>query len=136
MFNKAIIIGRLTADPEVKVTPNKGASVCSFTVAVDRPFKAEGGERFTDFVNVVSWRSTAEFVGKWFGKGDMVGVEGTLQSRSYTNKDGEKRTIWEVVADRAFFAGNRVNNATQNENATQAEFAPEEPIGDNSDLPF
>ena len=136
MFNKAIMIGRLTADPEIKVTPNKGTSVCSFTVAIDRPFKDENGEKFTDFINIVAWRGTAEFVGKWFGKGDMVGVEGMLQSRSYTNKDGERRVIWEVVADRAFFAGNRVKDAANNEKPAQADFAAVEPIGEDGDLPF
>lgn len=137
MFNKTIVIGRLTETPEVKVTQGKGTPFCSFTVACDRRRKNADGERVTDFINCVAWRSTAEFIGKWFVKGTPIGVEGELQSRSYTNKEGEKRTVWEVIADNAFFVGSKEKNTVEVETPAQDEYAPEEydPNAD-SDLPF
>ena len=102
MFNKAILIGRLTADPELKQTPN-GVSVCSFTIACNRTYSSKSGERQADFINIVSWRNTAEFVSKYFSKGKLIGVEGAIQVRSYQDKDGNKRTAVEVVADNTFF---------------------------------
>lgn len=102
MYNKAILIGRLTADPELKTTPN-GISVCSFRIACDRRFSGRDGERKADFINIVAWRQTAEFVSKFFNKGKAIGVDGSIQTRDYTDKEGNKRTAFEVVADNCFF---------------------------------
>ena len=101
MYNKAILIGRLTADPELKQTPN-GVSVCSFSIACDRAFSGRNGERQTDFINIVTWRQQAEFVSKYFSKGRLIGIDGSIQTRNYEDKNGNKRTAVEVVADRAF----------------------------------
>lgn len=114
MYNHAVLIGRLTANPELKNTTT-GTAVCSFTVACDRQFKGQDGERHADFINVVAWRNTAEFVAKYFAKGNPIGVAGSIQTRSYTDKDGNKRTVTEVVADRAFFVGGKENNAGKQE---------------------
>lgn len=108
MLNKVIISGRLTRDPELRQTTT-GTSVCSFSVACDRDYKPENGERETDFVDIVAWRGTGEFVSKWFGKGDQIIVDGRLQIRDWTDKDGNKRRSAEVVADNVYFAGSKKN---------------------------
>ena len=102
MLNKAILVGRLTADPELKQTPN-GVSVCSFSIAINRPYSSKNGERQTDFINIVAWRGQAEFVAKYFRKGNAIGIYGSIQTRSYTDKEGNKRTAFEVVADAVSF---------------------------------
>lgn len=102
MYNKAILIGRLTADPELKQTPN-GVSVVSFRIAVNRSFTTKSGERQTDFIDIVAWRNTAEFVSKYFSKGRVILVEGSIQVRSYVDKNGNNRSAVEVVADSAHF---------------------------------
>ena len=104
MYNKAILIGRLTADPELKQTPN-GVSVCSFSIAC--AFSGRNGERQTDFINIVTWRQQAEFVSKYFSKGRLIGIDGSIQTRNYEDKNGNKRTAVEVVADRAFFVDSK-----------------------------
>lgn len=108
MFNSVILLGRLTATPELKTTTN-GISVTSFTVAVDRSFK-NGDERQTDFINCVAWRSTADFISKFFTKGKQIGIEGSLQSRKYQDKNGDNRTAFEVVVDKAHFIGSKNEN--------------------------
>lgn len=100
MLNKAILMGRLTADPELKHTQNN-IPVTSFTLAVDRTF---GKEKQTDFLDIVAWRNTAEFVSKWFSKGMLVAVSGRMQTRTWEDKQGNKRKTTEVVADEVFFA--------------------------------
>lgn len=100
MLNKAILMGRLTADPELKHTQNN-IPVTSFTLAVDRSF---GKEKQTDFLDIVAWRNTAEFVSKWFSKGMLVAVSGRMQTRTWEDKQGNKRKTTEVVADEVFFA--------------------------------
>ena len=102
MLNRAILMGRLVADPELRQTPN-GVSVCSFRIAVDRNYSGRNGERQTDFLDIVAWRNTAEFVSRYFNKGKMIIVEGSIQSRSYEDKNGNKRTAVEVVADNCMF---------------------------------
>lgn len=102
MLNKIFIMGRLTRDPELRRTQN-GTAVTSFTMAVDRDFKSQSGEKETDFIDVVAWRSTAEFVAKYFTKGRMAVVEGRLQIRDWTDKDGNKRRNAEVLADNIYF---------------------------------
>ena len=103
MLNHITIMGRLTRDPDLRRT-GSGIAVASFTVAVDRDFSGkDGGERETDFIDVVAWRSTADFVSKYFTKGRMAVVSGRLQIRSWTDKDGNKRRTAEVVADNVYF---------------------------------
>lgn len=102
MLNNVIIMGRLTMDPELRRTQS-GTAVTSFTMAVDRDFKSQSGEKETDFIDVVAWRSTAEFVAKYFTKGRMAVVEGRLQIRDWTDKDGNKRRNAEVLADNIYF---------------------------------
>ena len=107
MLNKIFLQGRLVADPELRQTPS-GVPVASFRIAVDRDFKnKETGEKEADFINVVAWRNTAEFVSRFFTKGRMAIVEGRLQIRGYTDRDGNKRTAAEVVADNIYFGDSK-----------------------------
>ena len=101
MFNIVVLTGRICQPVELKTTPS-GISVCTFTIAVDRAYK-EGEEKQTDFLNVVCWRSTAEFVSKWFKKGSLIGIEGSIQTRKYQDKDGNNRTAFEIVANNVHF---------------------------------
>lgn len=112
MLNRVILMGRLTADPELKTT-NSGISVARFTIAVDRGFVRQGEERKADFINIVCWRQQAEFVCKYFNKGAMIALEGRLQTGSYQAKDGSTRYTTDVVADSISFTGERrdSNNA-------------------------
>lgn len=110
MLNHAVLMGRLTADPELRYTPNNVA-VVRFTLAVDRNFAAAGTERKTDFIDIVSWRQQAEFVSKYFRKGQLVAVEGAIQTDSYTDNQGIKRKRFEIVADRVHFAESRNSSA-------------------------
>lgn len=106
MLNKIFIMGRLTRDPELRRTQN-GTAVTSFTLAVDRDFKNADGAKDTDFIDVVAWRNTAEFASKYFAKGRMAVVEGRLQMRDWTDKDGNKRRNAEVLADNIYFGDSR-----------------------------
>lgn len=101
MFNLVVLTGRLTADPELRTTPS-GVSVTSFSIAVQRKYKA-GEEAETDFINIVAWRQTAEFVCKYFDKGKMIGIEGSIQTRRYTDNEGKNRTAFEVIANNVQF---------------------------------
>ena len=112
MLNKIILMGRLTRDPELRRT-NSGTPVASFSIAVDRDFKSQGGEKETDFIDIVAWRSTAEFVSKYFTKGRMAVVEGRLQIRDRNAQYGTKRRTAEVVADNVYF-GDTKKEAQQN----------------------
>lgn len=134
MLNKVFMQGRLVADPELRHTPN-GVAVASFRIAVDRDFKDKAGERQADFVNVIAWRATAEFVSKFFSKGRMAIVEGKLQSRNYEDKDGNKRYALEVVADNVYFGDSKKDQEAEKE----PEFQPPqftEYQDDDGDLPF
>lgn len=102
MYNKAIVVGRLTADPELKQTPS-GVAVTSFSLAVNRAFTPKGGERQTDFLDIVAWRQTAEFICRYFSKGRAILIEGSIQTRQFTDKNGQNRRAWEIVADSAHF---------------------------------
>lgn len=106
MLNSVTLMGRLVADPELKTTQN-GTSVVSFRLAVERNYAPQGQERQADFLPCVAWRQTAEFIGKYFAKGRMIAVEGSLQSRNYEDKNGQKRTAYEVIVDQAYFADSR-----------------------------
>lgn len=102
MLNHIVIAGRLVRDPELRRT-GSGIAVASFTVAVDRDFKAQDGSRETDFFDCVAWRQTGEFVSKYFSKGRMIIVSGKLQNRDWTDKDGNKRRSAEIIADNCYF---------------------------------
>ena len=116
-LNKVILMGNLTKDPEYKTTPS-GVSVTTFTVAVGRRFAKQGDEVTADFFNVVAWRNTAEFVSKYFNKGRAIVVVGSLQNRNWTDQNGQKHYITEVVADECYFAGNSGNGNSQNDGGT------------------
>ena len=130
MLNHIVLMGRLTADPELKRTPNNVA-VTTFTLAVERDFKTQDGSKETDFFSIVAWRNTAEFVSKYFSKGRMAAVEGRLQTRKYQDKDGNNRTVTEVVADNVYF-GDSKNNAGSSNPA----FAEMDEDEDDENLPF
>ncbi len=152
MLNKAILMGRLTRDPELRYTQSN-VPVVSFSLAVDRGFSrnAAEGQQTVDFINIVAWRNTAEFVSKWFRKGQLVAVSGRIQVRNWQDRDGNNRQTTEIVADECFFAESKRNEggapAPSNDfggNSYQNDFtapaAPgadfEELIGDDGELPF
>ena len=109
MLNHIVIMGRLTRDPELRRT-NSGIAVTSFSVAVDRDYKSDNGDRETDFIDCVAWRSSAEFVQKYFSKGRMAVVSGRLQIRPWTDKDGNKRRSAEIVAENVYFGDSKPSN--------------------------
>lgn len=111
MINNVVLMGRLTADPELRTTQS-GKSVTSFSLAVDRDFQQDG-ERQADFISVVAWGKTAEFIDKYFRKGRMIAAVGRIQTRTYTDNDGNKRKATEVVADKASFTGEKADTAAQ-----------------------
>lgn len=120
MLNQITIMGRMTRDPELRRT-GSGIAVTSFTLAVERDFSPkDGGERETDFIDVVCWRSTAEFVQKYFGKGSMAIASGRLQIRSYTDKDGNKRRNAEVLAENVYFGESKKSDSYTGSNSTNA----------------
>ena len=115
-MNKVILIGRLTADPELRYTPG-GIAVCSFTLAVNRPFTSQNGEREADFIDIVVWRAQAENVAKYLSKGRQAAVEGRIQISSYEGNDGVRRRKAEVIADRVeFLGGGNVGSGTYGNN--------------------
>lgn len=129
-MNNICITGRLTSAPEIKKTTS-GVSVCSVSIAVDRDYKVNG-EKATDFIPCIFWRGTAEFVGKYFKKGDMIAVVGSLESRKYKDKDGNNRTVWEVKADKINFCGGK--KEVSQDNTQTFEDVSDEISGE--DLPF
>lgn len=130
MLNHITVQGRLVAEPELRTTQNQ-TSVTKFTLAVDRDYQSGGSEKQTDFIECVAWRQTAEFVSKFFRKGQMALVSGTLQSRKWQDKGGNSRTSWEVVVDRVHFCGDR---KSEQKSAVSVPF--EELDGEDSELPF
>ena len=112
MLNHIVLMGRLTRDPELRRT-GSGIAVASFTLAVDRDFKSQNGEKECDFIDVVAWRSTGEFVSKYFTKGSMAVVSGRLQIRAWTDKEGNKRRSAEVVADNVYFGESKRDRDAQ-----------------------
>ena len=127
-------MGRLTRDPELRHT-GSGPSVASFTLAVDRDYKTQNGEKETDFIDIVAWRSTAEFVHKYFTKGRMAVVEGRLQVRDWTDKDGGRRRSAEVVADNIYFGDSKRTVSDSDTPAPSGEFT-ELPDEETGELPF
>ena len=110
MLNRIVLMGRLTRDPELRRTQS-GTAVTSFSIACDRDFKSQGGEKETDFIDIVAWRGTAEFVSKYFTKGRMAIVEGRLQIRDWTDNNGSKRRSAEVIADNIYFGDSKRDSA-------------------------
>ena len=158
MLNVVAIMGRLVADPELRTTPN-GVNVVSFRIACDRNFARTGEQRQADFLDVVAWRQTAEFVSKYFQKGSLIAIDGSLQTRQYQDKNGNNRTAVEIVANNVNFAGPKGSNqgggAYQNSAPSYQNQAPARPaaveaapsysagsaddfavIDDSDDLPF
>lgn len=157
MLNVVAIMGRLVADPELRTTP-AGHSVCSFRIACDRSYVQQGQERQADFIDIVAWRQQADFVSKYFQKGSMIAVDGSLQTRNYQDKNGNSRTAVEVVANNISFAGakrqdgqrapsyeQQTTSYVQQEKAaqnapqpayTQGSMDDFAVINDNDDLPF
>ena len=114
MLNKVVIMGRFTKDPELRRT-GSGTAVTSFSLACDRDFKSQSGDKETDFIEVIAWKNTAEFVSKYFSKGRMAVVDGRLQIRDWTDKAGNKRTTAEVVADNVYFADSKRSESNENQ---------------------
>ena len=156
MLNVVALMGRLVADPELRHTPN-GVATCTFRIAVDRSFVRAGEERKADFIDIVVWRQTAEFVCKYFHKGNLIAVDGSIQTRTYEDKTGNKRYAFEVVANNVHFTGEKSGStggpggygAPAPMQAPAARPAPAEPVSyaagsaddfavidDNEDLPF
>lgn len=136
MLNVVCLMGRICADLELRHTPN-GVSVTSFTIAVDRSYVKAGTERQTDFIDVVCWRGVADHVCKWFKKGQLIAVQGSIQTRSYTDKEGTKRKAFEIVADNVHFAEpKRDSNSQQSNNNTyqQQDKQPQYTSGDTGDF--
>lgn len=141
MLNVCTLMGRLTADPELKQTP-AGVAVTSFRIAVDRSYTPRDQEKQADFIDIVAWRQTAEFICKYFHKGDMIAVTGSIQTRSYQDKQGNKRTAFEVVADKASFCGGKSDKPRSFAPASgEPDILPDQKDGfdvieDTGDLPF
>jgi single-strand DNA-binding protein len=136
MLNVAVLMGRLTKDPELRQTPN-GVSVTTFTIAVDRNYTPKGQERQADFIDIVAWRNTAEFVCKYFRKGQLVAVQGSIQTRSYTDRDGNKRKAVEIVADSVHFAESKKDSSNNNTYPVRGSADNDfEEMPDDGDLPF
>lgn len=123
-----VLLGRLTRDPEVRYTQNNNTCVCSFSLAVNRRFKQEG-QAEADFINIVAWAKTAEFVSKYFAKGQQVAVIGRIQTRNYDDKDGKKIYVTEVVAEEVYFADSKKDQTA----TTSAGFMT---LEEDSSLPF
>ena len=139
MLNKIILMGRLARDPELRRT-GSGIAVTSFRLACDRDFKSQSGEKETDWIDVVAWRNTAEFVSKYFTKGRLAIVEGRLQTRDWTDKDGNKRVATEVVAENVYFGDSKRDGAGDYGAApaysapASGYAAPAAPVGGHSDF--
>lgn len=152
-FNKVILMGRLTAAPELKQTPN-GVSICRFSIAVDRRWAKEGDEKKADFFNIVAWRQTAEFVCKYFTKGSAILIDGALQTDSWTDQNGQKHYTTDIVASEVSFCESKKNSEnaspSNNQNGSQGKIEPYadvtplyhntassfEAVADDGNLPF
>ncbi len=149
MLNQVALMGRLTADPELRHTPTN-ISVTTFTLAVNRSYVKQGAERQTDFIDIVAWRNTAEFICRYFKKGQMMAVEGSIQTRTYTDKEGKNRKAFEILANNVYFTESKSasSGAAPAPSSYDAPPAMPEPsfssgenddfavISDDDDLPF
>ncbi len=135
MVNCAVIMGRLVADPELRTTSN-GISVTSFAVAVDRGFVRQGEERQADFIDIIAWRQQAEFICKYFRKGSMIAIQGKIQTRTYEDRNGNKRKAVEIVADNVSFCGSKSETGTgaRNDSFVNAQPAPSYSTADEGDF--
>lgn len=135
MLNKAILVGRITKDPELKST-EKGTSVLSFTVAITRKYKDANGERQSDFINCVAFRGTADFISQYFKKGDLISIDGTIQTRTWDDAEGKKHYVTEVMVEGAGFVEGKKESQAENETlpGLPAEFGTEDVT--DGDLPF
>lgn len=129
MLNNVVLMGRLTKDPELRQTP-QGVSVAQFSLAVDRNY-SKGEDKQTDFINIIAWRSTADFVSKYFTKGQLVAIRGRLQTRTWQDQSGQKRYATDVVADEVFFAESKGKTEQTDENPIMQGFS----VSDEN-LPF
>ena len=140
MLNKVILMGRFTREIELRSTP-QGISTCSFTLAVDRNFSRQGEERKADFINCVAWRQTAEFISKYFTKGSLVAIEGSIQTRNWDDAEGKKHYATEVIVNQVYFAeSKRDSQSSANAGGFGGDFGPLpdpiSPMGTDDDLPF
>lgn len=139
MINMVALMGRLTFEPEVRTTPS-GVSVMHFQVACDRNYQRSGQDRQADFIDCVAWRQTAEFIGRYFHKGSMIAVEGTLQTSSYTDKNGNQRKQVEVLANNVSFCGSKSESGAADSRAkpsySNTDNSDFDEIPDDDDLPF
>lgn len=135
MLNLSVFTGRLTKDPELKTTPG-GVSVTSFSIAVDRPFQRSGEEKQTDFFDIVAWRGTAEFITKYFQKGSLICVQGSMQTRTYTDRNGVNRKAYELVVDKAHFVESKKQDGPDVYNNDTAGATGDFEDVDFADLPF
>lgn len=140
MINMVALVGRLTFEPEVRTTPS-GVSVMHFQIACDRSYQKSGQDRQADFIDCVAWRQTAEFISRYFHKGSMIAVEGTLQTSSYTDKNGNQRKQVEVLANNVSFCGSKSETGSAagsqaNPNYSSADNSDFDEIPDDDDLPF
>ena len=132
MINSVVLMGRLTYDPELRTAPN-GISVVRIQLACDRNFQRSGEERKADFIDVTAWRQTAEFISRYFRKGSMIAVEGSIQTENFTDKDGNKRKSVQVVANNVSFCGSKAESGTAS-NPAFSQPAPSSASADNSDF--
>lgn len=130
MINNVVLMGRLTYEPELKVTPN-GVAVIHIQIACDRTYQAKGEERKTDFIDVTAWRKTADFISKYFHKGSLIAVEGSIQTDNFTDSNGNKRKSVQVVANNVSFCGSKTE---KNTNSVYSQPAPNYASADNSDF--
>ncbi len=144
MLNCVTLMGRLVADPELRTTTT-GKSVCTFRIAVDRSFVKTGEQRQADFITIVAWENTANFISRYFAKGSMIAIQGSIQTRSYEDNSGNKRTAVEVLAREVSFCGSKAETGTTVPSVSEAAPAPSyqtavpsdfEEITDDDDLPF
>lgn len=146
-MNKVILMGRLTKDVELKVTQS-GTNMCDFTIAVDRRFVKQGEERQTDFINCRAFGNTSAFIGKWFSKGRMISVVGSIQTRTWDDNEGKRHYVTEVIVDEVYFCGDRNNGQSNNTHAPSTTITSTDnpfpsndlnefvPVENNGDLPF
>ncbi len=140
MLNKAILVGRLTKDPELRSTQS-GVSVASFTVAVARSYARQGEERQTDFINCVAFRNTADFISRYFAKGNMIGVDGSIQTRTWDDQEGKRHWVTEVVVNEAHFVESKKDSAAPSGGGFSTGSGAELPMefgpdATDDDLPF
>lgn len=144
MINRVVLVGRLTKDPDLRYTPN-GVAVCTFTLAVNRPFTNQQGDRDADFINCVAWRGTAENLANYQKKGNLIGIDGRIQTRSYEGNDGKRRYVTEVIAESVQFLEPKKDEITKQQSQQKSRMTGEpdsffddsESINiDDSDLPF